>query len=45
MAITRTHYIGLGIVFAPKSKDYKGHIIINFLVWEINIHWGSDASI
>jgi hypothetical protein len=40
MTISRTPYFGLGIVFAPKTKENNGHIIINFLVWEINFQWG-----
>jgi hypothetical protein len=38
--IGRTPYMGLGILYAPKSLINKGHIIINFLIWEINIQWG-----
>lgn len=37
MHISRTHYIGLGIIFVPKTKYSNFHLIINFLVWEINI--------
>lgn len=43
MAISRTHYIGFGVIIAPKTKTHAGHIIVNFLVWEINIRWGKDA--
>jgi hypothetical protein len=42
MTISRTPYFGLGVVIAPKSKMFAGHIIINFLVWEVNIKIGSD---
>lgn len=40
MQINRTPYIGLGIIYAPKSLINNGHIIINLLIWEINISWG-----
>lgn len=43
MTISRTPYMGFGFLIAPKSKDYAGHIILNFLVWELNIRWGKDA--
>ena len=38
--IGKTPYLGLGILYAPKSLINKGHVIINFIVWEINISWG-----
>lgn len=37
-----TPYFGLGIIIAPKTKQFKGHIVINVLVWEINLQWGKD---
>lgn len=40
MNISQTPYFGLGIVIAPKTKYNNGHLIINFLIWEINIRWG-----
>ena len=39
MTISKTVYFGLGIIIAPKSKEYKGNVCINFLWWEINIGW------
>lgn len=43
MTISRTPYVGFGVIIAPKNKVYAGHIIVNFLIWEINIKWGKDA--
>ena len=40
--VNKTNYFGLGIIIAPKTRNFKGHIIINFIVWEINIQWGKD---
>ena len=40
--INKTPYFGIGIVIAPKTKYFKGHIIINFIVWEVNFNWGKD---
>lgn len=37
--LNRTNYFGLGIIIAPPSKEYKGNICINILLWEINIGW------
>jgi hypothetical protein len=39
--IGKTPYLGFGILYAPKSLINKGHVIINFIVWEINISWGN----
>lgn len=40
--IGKTHYWGLGIIFAPKSDEYPRNIVINFICWEINISWGTS---
>jgi hypothetical protein len=40
MTISRTPYFGLGIIFTPKKKTNNGHLIVNLLVWEINLQWG-----
>lgn len=36
----KTHYWGLGIIFAPKSSEYPRNLVINFLCWEIHIAFG-----
>jgi hypothetical protein len=38
--IARTPYFGLGVIFTPKTKTNNGHIIVNLLIWELNLQWG-----
>lgn len=40
MKISRTPYFGLGVIFAPQTKQSNGHLIFNVLIWEINFYWG-----
>jgi hypothetical protein len=42
MTISKSHYWGIGIIFAPKSEDYSAGLVINFLCWEVNFRWGQS---
>lgn len=39
MTINRTEYIGFGIIYAPKTYIANGSIVINFLIWELQVQW------
>ena len=40
MSFKKSSYFGIGIIFAPRSKEYNAGIVINFLIWEFSYHWG-----
>jgi hypothetical protein len=42
MTISKSHYWGIGIIFAPKSEDYSAGLVINILCWEVNFRWGQS---
>jgi len=41
----KSHYWGIGIIFAPKSDEYPANFVFNFLCWEMSISWGSNKTI
>lgn len=43
MTITKTSYFGFGVIFAPKTEEHNGHLIINLLIWEISFAWGKNG--
>jgi len=40
----KSHYWGLGIIFAPKSAEYPANFVINFLCFEVLISWGINKN-
>lgn len=38
--IGKSHYWGLGIIFAPRSAEYPANIVINFLCFEVSVSFG-----